>query len=283
MDKRDLSGVFRERLKILLQRAGINQSAFAESVGIDRSALSQLLSGATTRLPRAETLLTIAAEHRVSLDWLMGLSQDEGLTGEIRASLEIEEAYGGFDRTLLAKWHAEAVGTKIRYVPAGIPDLLRTEALIDYEADITNKSRESQADETQYRIDYNRRPETDMEVCMPRHTLEIFAQGLGVWSGFPEAARHEQLEHMASLLDDLYPTFRLFLYDGRTRYSLPYTIFGPYRAAIYAGDMYLVLNATAPIRTLTRHFDNLIRAAEVNAHEAAEFARNLAKERLSPT
>ena len=42
------------------------------------------------------------------------------------------------------------------------------------------------------------------------------------------------------------------------------------------GDMYLVLNATAPIRTLTQHFDNLIRAAEVHAHEAAAFARKLA-------
>ena len=162
---------------------------------------------------------------------------------------------------------------KIRYVPAGIPDLLRTEALIDYESEITNRSRDAQADETQYRIDYNRRPETDMEVCMPRHTLEIFARGLGVWKGFREPDRREQLEHMSTLLDDLYPAFRLFLYDGRMRYSVPYTIFGPYSAAIYAGDMYLVLNATRPIRTLTRHFDNLIRAAEINAHEAAGFCR----------
>lgn len=276
MDKRDLSAIFRERLKLLVARSGLNQSAFAAAVGIDRSALSQLLSGTTTRLPRAETLLNIAAENRVSLDWLLGLSQDEGLTGELRQSLEIEEGQGAFDRTLLAKWHAEAAGTKIRYVPAGIPDLLRTEALIEYEAGITNKSLEAQAGETQYRIDYNRRPETDMEVCMPRHTLDIFARGLGVWDRFPAAARKEQLEHMARLLDDLYPSFRLFLYDGRQRYSVPYTIFGQLRAAIYVGDMYLVLNATEPIRTLTRHFDQLIRAAEVNAHEASDFARALA-------
>src|SRR5262245_10147463 len=276
MDKRDLSSLFRERLRVLLQRSGANQSSFAAAVGIDRSALSQLLAGASTRLPRAETLLNIAAEHKVSLDWLLGLSQDEGLTGEIRASFEIEEGVGSFDRTLLAKWHAEAGGTKIRYVPAGIPDLLRTEALIDYEAEISNRSREAQADETQYRIDYNRRPETDMEVCMPRHTMEIFARGLGIWSGFAEAARREQLSHMARLLDDLYPTFRLFLYDGRARYSVPYTIFGSIRAAIYVGDMYLVLNATQPVRTLTRHFDHLIRAAEINAHEASGYARDLA-------
>jgi transcriptional regulator with XRE-family HTH domain len=275
MDKRDLSSIFRERLKTLLQRSGTNQSAFASAVGIDRSALSQLLSGASTRLPRAETLLNIASEHKVSLDWLLGLSQDEGLTGEIRESLEIEEASGGFERTLIAKWHAEAAGTKIRYVPAGIPDLLRTEALIEYEAGISNKSREAQQGETQYRIDYSRRPETDMEVCMPRHTLEIFARGLGIWDRFPAEARAAQLDHMAQLLDDLYPSFRLYLYDGRMRYSIPYTIFGSLRAAIYVGDMYLVLNATQPVRSLTRHFDNLIRAADINAHETASFTASL--------
>jgi transcriptional regulator with XRE-family HTH domain len=275
MDKRDIAETFRARLTTLVARSGENQSTFAARIGIDRSALSQLLAGSATRLPRAETLINIAAQHSVSLDWLLGISQDEGLGSEIRESLEIEEGAGGFDRTLLAKWHAEAAGTKIRYVPAGIPDLLRTDALIDYEAGITRRDAEAQHDEKQYRIDYNRRPETDMEVCMPRHTLEIFARGLGVWSGFPEEGRKAQLAHMARLLDDLYPGFRLYLYDGRQRYSVPYTIFGQLRAAIYMGDMYVVLNATEPVRTLTRHFDNLIRAAEINAHEAAGFAREL--------
>ncbi|TKT80038.1 helix-turn-helix transcriptional regulator [Aquamicrobium sp. LC103] len=278
MDKRDLSEIFKRRLATLIDRSGTSQSAFATAVGIDRSALSQLLSGQSTRLPRAETLLNIAAEHKVSLDWLLGVSQDEGLGSEIRESFEIEEGLEGFDRTLLAKWHAEAAGTKIRYVPAGIPDLLRSDDLIEYEAGITRKSTESQMGETQYRIDYNRRPETDMEVCMPRHVLEIFAGGMGVWSGLTSGQREAQLAHMAQLLDDLYPSFRLYLYDGRLRYSVPYTIFGQLRAAIYMGDMYLVLNATAAVRSLTRHFDNLIRAADVNAHETAAFARSLMRD-----
>ena len=276
MDKRDIAETFRQRLATLVQRSGDNQSTFAARIGIDRSALSQLLAGSATRLPRAETLLNIAAQHKVSLDWLLGISQDEGLASEIRESVEIEEGAGGFDHTLLARWHAEAAGTKIRYVPAGVPDLLRTDALIDYEAGITSRDAEAQHGEKQYRIDYTRRPETDMEVCMPRHTLEIFARGLGVWSGFPADARAAQLAHMATLLDDLYPSFRLYLYDGRKRYSVPYTIFGQLRAAIYMGGMYVVLNAQEPVRTLTRHFDNLIRAAEINAHETAAFARNLA-------
>jgi transcriptional regulator with XRE-family HTH domain len=275
MDKRDLSMLFRERLRLLLSRSGQNQSAFAASIGIDRSALSQLLSGATTRLPRAETLINVAATHKVSLDWLLGLSQDEGVTGEIHESLEIEEAPGGFDRSLLASWHAAAVGTKIRYVPAGIPDLLRTDEVIDYEAGIANRSPESQLDEAAYRIEYNRRPETDMEVCMPMHTLALFAEGRGVWEGLSQSARRRQLDHMAHLLDDLYPTFRLYLFDGKTRFSIPYTIFGTIRAAIYVGDMYLVLSATEPVQKLTRHFDNLIRSAVVNPHEAAQHTRDL--------
>ncbi|MDN2568027.1 helix-turn-helix domain-containing protein [Aquibium sp. A9E412] len=279
LDKRDLSRLFRDRLRLLLQRSGLNQSAFAAAVGIDRSALSQLLAGTATRLPRAETLMNIAAEHKVSLDWLLGLSQDEGVTGELRASIEIAQGSGGFDHTLLARWHAEAAGTKIRYVPSGIPDLLRTEAVIAYEAEAAQLNRATQIDEAQYRIDYNRRPETDMEVCMPRQTLDIFARGEGLWSDVPPAVRAEQIDHMAALLDDLYPTFRLFLYDGRKRYSIPYTIFGPIRAAIYVGGLYLVLNGTQPIQTLTRHFDSLIRAAEVNAHEAAAYVAGLSRGR----
>ncbi|RFC68056.1 MULTISPECIES: helix-turn-helix domain-containing protein [Mesorhizobium] len=276
MDKRDVSALFRERLKALLLRSGLNQSTFAGTIGIDRSALSQILSGATTRLPRAETLMTIADRHKVSLDWLLGLSQDEVVTGEIRDMMEIEEGVSGYGESFMARWYAEAAGMKVRYVPAGIPDLLRTQELVDYEAGISHRDAEAQANEARNRIDYNRRPETDMEACMPRHTLEIFARGRGIWSGFPAAQRRRQLLHMATLLEELYPAFRLILYDGRQRYSVPYTIFGSLRAAIYVGDMYLVLNAPTPISMLTRHFDNLIRAAVVHAHDTASYARNLA-------
>ena len=94
MDKRNLSDLFRDRLKILLQRSDLNQSAFAAAVGIDRSALSQLLSGASTRLPRAETLLNIAAEHKVSLDWLLGL--DSSVTVPVRPRTACAMAWASF-------------------------------------------------------------------------------------------------------------------------------------------------------------------------------------------
>ncbi len=72
-----------------------------------------------------------------------------------------------------------------------------------------------------------------------------------------------------------YPTFRWFLYDGRQRFSAPLTIFGPRRAVIYVGQMYFVFNTTEHIRVLTRHFDELIRAAVVQPTDIAEHLRRL--------
>ncbi|MGO4451170.1 helix-turn-helix transcriptional regulator [Phyllobacterium sp. TAF24] len=275
MDKRDLSRLFQDRIRSLLARSGDNQSSFASAVGIDRSALSQLLSGQSTRLPRVETLLNIAERYAVSLDWLLGLSQDEAITGELRASMEIEEGHDGFERTLLVRWHAEATGSKIRYVPARIPDLLRTQAVIAYETSLVHRDPTTQITETAFRLDYNRQPGTDMEVCMPYQTLRDFAGGGGIWGDLSRAVRVEQLQHMTALLDELYPSFRLFLFDGRERFSVPYTVFGPYRAAIFVGEMYLVLNTTDAVQTLQRHFDGLIRVAKINAHEVGAYISSL--------
>ncbi len=274
-DKRDTARLFRDRLERLVERAGSNRSRFAEAAGIDRSALTQLLSGATTRLPRAETLIGLASTQGVSLDWLLGLSQDEGVTATIRPALELEEA--GLERhdALLAEWHIEATGTKIRYVPATIPDLLRTDAVIAYETRQTYRPLESQITEARSRIAYNRRPDTDMEVCMPVQQIEALAAGTGIWTDLSARDRRAQLIHMHRLVDDLYPGFRLHLHDGRMTYSAPYTVFGPIRAAVYMGGMYLVLNAKEAVTMLSRHFDQLIRASVVQSHEAAPFIARL--------
>ncbi|MCZ8158757.1 MAG: helix-turn-helix transcriptional regulator [Rhizobiaceae bacterium] len=275
MDKRDLAEQFRLRLTELVSRSGTNQSAFAAAVGIDRSALSQLLSGTSPRLPRVETLLNIAQEHSISLDWLLGISHDPGLTGELRPSFEIEEGSEDYAQSLLMKWHAEATGSKIRYVPARIPDLLRTPEIIAFEADAAHQNAKAQANEAAFRLDYNRQPGTDMEVCMPLETLEAFAQGQGMWGSLQRAVRVDQLRHMATLIDELYPSFRLFLFNEKERFSVPYTIFGSQRVAIFVGGMYLVLNNADPVRKMQRHFDALIRFTRVHPHESAEYVRSL--------
>jgi hypothetical protein len=82
---------------------------------------------------------------------------------------------------------------------------------------------------------------------------------------------------MAQLLDELYPTLRWFLFDARARMAVPLTVFGPLRAALYLGDMYLVFNSTEHIRVLTRHFDELIRAAVMQPPDVIGYLQRLAR------
>src|SRR6202008_4334169 len=128
------------------------------------------------------------------------------------------------------------------------------------------------------RLANQRRPETDMEVCSSVQSGESFARGEGIWRDLAAPARRQQIEWMIRLLDELYPTFRWFLYDGVRRFSVPLTVFGPKRAAIYVGHMYLVFNSTEHIRMLTGNFDDLIRAAVMQPPEVAGFIRSLRAE-----
>ena len=280
LDRRKTVEAFRERLGEVIERTGLSRMAFAARVGLDRSTLSQLLSPGNERLPRAETIAAIAAREQVSVDWLLGLSQEGQIGADIVApALEIESGAASPADERLARWHAEAAGYKIRYVPTILPDLLKTEEVIRYEFQEYGarvpKARIEQAEE---RLAYSRLPETDMEVCSSLQSVEDFAHGQGVWKKLSVDSRAAQLNAMTVLLDELYPTFRWFLFDGLQRYSVPLTIFGPRRAAVYIGNMYFVFNSTEHIRVLTRHFDDLIRAAVVQPPEVIEFLEGLLRE-----
>ena len=280
MDRHKTVEAFRERLSEVIERSGLSRMAFSARVGLDRSTLSQLLSPGNERLPRAETIAAIAAREQVSVDWLLGLSQEGQIGADIVApALEIESGAASPADARLARWHAEAAGYKIRYVPTILPDLLKTEEVIRYEFQEYGarvpKARIEQAEE---RLAYSRLPETDMEVCSPLQSVEDFARGHGVWKGLPAESRAAQLNAMTVLLDELYPTFRWFLFDGLQRYSVPLTIFGPKRVAVYVGNMYLVLNSTEHIQVLTRHFDDLIRAAVVQPPDVIDCLKGLLRE-----
>ena len=144
------------------------------------------------------------------------------------------------------------------------PDLLKTEDLIRHEyRDYVGPIPESRIEAAHARLANQRRPDDHARFCSSVQSVESFARGEGIWRDLGAPARRQQIEWMIRLLDELYPTFRWFLYDGVRRFSVPLTVFRPKRAAIYVGHMYLVFNGTEHIRVLTEHFDNLIRAATV--------------------
>lgn len=275
MDKRGASDKFKERLQILLNKTGMTQTAFANSIEIDRSAVSQLLTGADARLPRVSTLLALANAHQVSIDWLLGITDTQTISSETKGVLDVEISQEGFDGSLMAQWHTEAIGHKIRYVPATLPDLFRIRQVIEYEAGASKLDSDQMLDQTAYQLNYSRQPESDMEVCMSVQTLNAFAEGEGKWSGLHKDIRTQQLEHMALMLEELYPSFRLYLFDERNRYTIPYTLFGYSRAAIYAGDIFLLIHAKSTIRTLAAHFDDHIRNSEIEAHQTAAFLSSI--------
>jgi transcriptional regulator with XRE-family HTH domain len=269
--------VFRERLGQVIERSGLNRSAFAARTGLDRSTLSQLLSETNDRLPRAETIAAIAMKQSVSVDWLLGLSQEDQLgTNIVTESLEIAAGGGAPEDERLVRWHAEAVGYKVRYVPTTLPDMLKTEGTIAFEFSSQGGTiRDTQIDQAVKRLAYTRRPETDIEACASVQSVEAFVRGEGIWRSIPEETRAAQLDHMIALVGELYPTFRWFLFDGLQRFTVPYTVFGPTRAIIYVGGMYFVFNSTEHIRVLIRHFDELIRAAVIQPPDVAQWLAKL--------
>ena len=276
----ELMSTFRERLGEVLTNSGKNRSQFAEDTQIDRSTLTQLLSTSNRRLPRLETITQIAAVHQVSLDWLMGLSN----AGPMQA--EVMPEHTTFTHSSLAeneerllRWFDEAIGYQVRYVPATLPDLLKSSAVIDYEQRTHATSNPQEKIEVAAaRLAWTCDTSTSMEVCSSMQSLIGFARGEGLWAKLPAGARIEQLERIIQLTSELYPSLRWFLYDGLQRYAAPVTVFGPIRAVLYLGQMYLVLSSKEHVRELTRHFDDHIRAATVQPPDMPEFVRELRRE-----
>ena len=273
MDRRQMLDTFRERLDVVIGRSGLTRSAFATGSAIDRSTLSQLLSPTNRRLPRVETLAEVAATHQVSVDWLLGLSNAGPMQAEMmHEQLAFERnALSPNDERLIA-WFEQARGYKVRYVPSTLPDMLKTDNLIRFElGEFVTIRPEQQIGTAAARLAWTRSPGSDLECCNSVQSVELFARGEGIWRALPHGQRIEQLEHMIELTRALYPTLRWFLFDGLQRYAAPITIFGPQRAALYLGQMYLVLTSSAQVSTLTEHFDDLIRGATVQPNEIPAF------------
>ena len=274
-DKRFTVQLFRERLEQAMDRAGTTRAGLARRIGVDRSTLSQILSPESVRLPRADTVAAMAAALQVSLDWLLGLTEGNQLGADIlERAPEISPRRRAPEDENLRRWYTESSGYKIRLVPTNLPDPLKTNEVVEHEyREAQGLSAEQAMRRSLDRLDYARQPETDIEICTSIQMLRGFVLGQGIWEDLPRDVRIRQLVHIADLTDELYPSMRWYLYDGRHEYAVPVTIFGPKRAALYVGNMYLVFTTTEHIRVLTRRFDDLIRRAVIQAHEVPAFVR----------
>ncbi|MEO0665874.1 MAG: helix-turn-helix transcriptional regulator, partial [Pseudomonadota bacterium] len=134
IDKRDRASTFRTRLRQGIEIAGTSQSALARAAGVDRSTISQLLRDEGPRLPNAQLVAECASTLGVSADWLLGLSdRPEQASDLVAAALTVTEAPRALVDEQIFAWHVEAQGYKIRHVPAGLPDMLKTTDMLHWE------------------------------------------------------------------------------------------------------------------------------------------------------
>lgn len=269
MDKRERSAIFRQRLQDAMLRAGLNKSSLSQSIGVDRSTISQLLSDSHARLPNAQVIGECAHTLGVSADWLLGLSErPERANDLLDVALSMPHAERSSVDEQLFEWHKEAAGYKIRHVPATLPDFLKSPAMLrwEYEQHL-GKTPDQAIGAMEDHLSWIRARQGDYEIAIPLHELESFAAGTGYYTGLSVEIRREQIEHWIAQYDQFYPSLRIFLFDAHKVFSAPLTVFGPLMAMIYLGRHYIVFRDSTRVQAMTNHFDWLIREASIDARD----------------
>jgi len=279
-DKRLRANLFRTRLAEAMRERQTNQSALARDVGVDRSTISQLLKDQGARLPNAQVVGECAAALGISADWLLGLTDRPETAADILAtSLSLTEAPRALVDEQIFQWHKEAAGYKIRHVPAGLPDMLKTRALLEWEyTPHLGRSTDQAIGASEDRLAWMRNAPSDYEIALPLFELQSFARGEGYYRGLPPDIRKAQTDRLIEVTRQLYPRLRLYLYDARRVFSAPVTIFGPLLAVIYIGRNYMAFRNTEQVQALTGHFDHLVREASVTARELPDMLIELSAE-----
>ena len=267
MDKRNRAEIFRKRLTDAMDRKSFSKSALARETQVDRSTIGQLLKDDLPRLPNAQLAADAASALGVSTDWLLGLTNRPETPGDIvAAAMALSPAERISADEQLLEWHREAAGYKVRHVPATLPDILKTERMLDWEYSSFRDRRLPEAiDAMQNQLEWLKSGVSDYEIALPVHEIEACATGSSYYSGLAQDVRSEQLRFIATLCEDMFPRLRLFLFDAHTVFSSPVTVFGPNLAVVYVGQCYLAFRESQRVRSLTDHFDWLVREAIVDA------------------
>ena len=273
IDKRNRAAQFRERLRQALQLSGISQAALARNIGVDRSTISQLLGDSGARLPNAQVVGECAAALNVSADWLLSLSErPENATDIVANSLSLTRAPRALVDEQIYQWHRDAAGYKIRHVPATLPDMFKTDAMLEWEyAPHLGRTIQQAIGASKDRLNWMRQSTSDYEIAIPIHEISSFANSQGYYQGLPSKIRNEQIQWLVDLCAQFYPRVRIYLFDARRLYSAPITVFGPLLAVLYVGRHYLAFRENERVHTFTEHFDTLIREASFATSDLEQF------------
>lgn len=276
IDKRDRATLFRSRLAEAMALRRTSQSALARATGADRSTISQLLAEGT-RLPNAQLAADCAQALGISADWLLGLTdRPEPLADLLATQLTMKEAPRALFDEAIFGWHQEAAGYKIRHVPATLPDMLKTRAMVEWEyRPQLGRTAEQAFGAFEDQLEWMRSARSDYEIALPLHELDSFATATGYYTDLPAEVRLGQIDRLQALADQLYPSLRIYLFDARRVFSAPVTVFGPLLAVVYLGRHYIAFRDTARVASISAHFDWLVREAALGARDFTSHLQQL--------
>ena len=213
IDKRKRAAQFRERLRQALQLSGISQAALARTISVDRSTNSQLLGDSGARLPNAQVVGECAAALNVSTDWLLSLSdRPENATDIVANSLALTRAPRALVDEQMYHWHREAAGYKIRHLPATLPDMFKTDAMLEWEyAPHLGRTIQQAIGASKDRRNWMRQSTSDYEIAITIHEMVSFATSHGYYRDLPPEVRAKQIGWLVDLCDQFYPRVRIYL------------------------------------------------------------------------
>lgn len=277
MDKRVRADLFRSRLQEAMSHASITRSALSRATNVDRSTIGQLLKDDRPRLPNAQLAADVAMTLGVSTDWLLGLTNRSETPGDIvAAALSLSPAERTSADAQLLAWHHEAAGYKVRHVPATLPDILKTSRMLAWEyASVPERCLSEACNAKQDQLAWLSSGVSDYEIAIPIHEIEACVTGTSYYKDVSESIRYEQLNFIADQCDQMFPRLRIFMFDAHKVFSAPVTIFGPNLAVIYVGQCYLAFREIERVKSLSGHFDWLVREASVDARNVASYIRDM--------
>ncbi|MDO6733003.1 hypothetical protein Q4577_23650 [Marinovum sp. 2_MG-2023] len=101
---------------------------------MDASTIGQLFTLDSPRMPNAQLAADIALALGISSDWLFGLTNQPELASNILASeLTLNTAERTSADAQILDWLRETAGSKVRHVPATLPEMLKTDDVLEWE------------------------------------------------------------------------------------------------------------------------------------------------------
>ena len=202
----DLSGL-EARILVLANgctdaTADLARAAGAEVADLAEGGKSRTWNRFVHDLSRGEAQLLVFADADIDFPapdclrrLILGLAaRPEPLADLLATSLTVTEAPRALIDETIFGWHREAAGYKIRHVPATLPDMLKTRAVVEWEyRPQLGRTAEQALGAFEDRLAWMRNARSDYEIALPLHELEAFTEGAGYYAGLPGAVRAEQL------------------------------------------------------------------------------------------